>query len=171
MTAQTHNRIALWLSLAALLSFGAFHFLKVFISGEPIENDGIPEFRGFELWQNLWNCLRHPAEIFKDPIQEIFVPTFAIAAIGFVATPFCIRTLSRSRMLWWAWLVIWAVAGIAQVWVWLLVFKDQSSQANGVFGIGPGLFFLTVALQLNLMALFFVRSSKPDESASFPAPA
>jgi hypothetical protein len=161
MKARTQNHVALGLTLASAAAFAAFHFLPLAAGiGKPLEV--IPHCMAADVWRDTWYWIKHPDDLLEDPILMAFLPGFFLVALGFAGAPFCVSLLSRSRVLWWAWLVIWFLASVAVVYEMIATYQSIVADYNGAVVMGPGLFCLFLGLQLQLVALFFVRRGTPE---------
>lgn len=160
MKPRSQNRIAVILSALAVVCFVLFHFLPMVSLGNHAPAAGLPDLPDdmpSQIWVDMWYWLTHPEALVDEPLIMAFVPAFLIAALGFAAMPFAIRALSRSRLLWWATTLIWFMAAVAICYEMIVSFDLIASQVNGEAHIGSGLGSLFLGLQLQLVALFFVR--------------
>ncbi|MDB6080638.1 MAG: hypothetical protein JWO82_4385 [Akkermansiaceae bacterium] len=162
MKPRSHNRIAMILSVLAAGCFVLFHFLPLAtlgIRGPDVAKLDLPDSLPTQVWSDMWYWLTHPKDLLDEPLLLAFTPAFLLASLGFAAMPFVIRALSHSRLLWWTVTLVWFMAAVAICYEMVVVFELITAQVNGEAHLGSGLGCLFLGLQLQLVALFFVRRS------------
>lgn len=141
-----HRALSLALLIAALLVFGAFHFLPGFET----------ENKGWNAWVDLWHLMSSPEEL-AEPLLAVAVASFLTFTLLIAASPFLGNVWLKSRFAWWLAVIF---SGLAAAGFWIGVFGDGGLDPNP----GPGGWCLLTAPMLNFAGLLMARRNglRPD---------
>lgn len=148
------NRIALCCLVLALAGFVAFHFLPWVPRSEG-------HFDGWVIWQNISRKL---LSTLWDSRDLLAATGFLTGALVLVSGPFLLPVLRSSRLAWWLFTVISALATIGLSG--LILFHIIAYPHNSPRPPGLGMICIIVSQFLNFLGLCFIRRPKPEAPAA-----
>jgi len=137
--AQILSKVLLF---AALIAFGAFHFLPQ--AGETGE-------RGWNVWGYFWELLLNPEGV-DDALQGVILAAFLTTSVLIVASPFLGVVWLRSKLAWWICMVFSGIAA-GSFWIGIVIY--------GTDDFGPGDWCLMAAPTLNFLGLLLAGTRVP----------
>lgn len=156
MNERWTDRIARGCFLAALVCLASFHFLVFESFGWGGEWD---DFRGWEIWRVWWSGVGDFANLDWFGMQAVLWAAIHLMVLLVVASPFLVRWLAASRLLWWLTCGCSAVAMVGIVGY--LSWNVWDELGLDYYRLGPGYGVLLTCPILHFIGVMFVRGAAP----------